>query len=210
MRGYEGRFLSPIRTVRGPEGLAVSLDQLVISTEGVFDTGWWSTDRLLTVLFGVAGVAALGIAIWQILRTRRAAEAAEVASKSTHQVLRTSDLRRALEVSLEIGRRIDAERSSSTRTVFLIHFNDWLAASHRIHALWASQAASQKPTWVGLQPLLESARGEILAARDAADDGTRWRAYDRGVLRRTLSAYADGAERAIVSGDDRMVRSNDD
>ncbi|HBX82640.1 MAG: hypothetical protein WAW82_06725 [Candidatus Lutibacillus vidarii] len=165
-------------------------------------TSWWTTDRTIGVVGGVATLLGLVIAVWQLLRTRRAAEAARAASEATTSVLRTSDLRRALEESLEVGRRVNSERGVN-RTAFQFHLNAWLTAAHRIHGLTKRGADGQTST--PFDHALEEARAEVLVARAALDDAGSWRTYDRGVLRAVLEPYADQAELLIVTGDDRLV-----
>lgn len=175
----------------------------------VWSHGWWTTDRTIGVVGGIATLLALGIAFWQLVRTRRAAEAARQASLATRRVLRTSDLRRAFEVSLEIGRRVNSEGDPGrARAPFRFHLNDWLTAAHRIRGLIDAQRTASSPTWDTLLQAMESARGEVLVAREAADTAAAWSEYRVGVLRRALITYGDAVEAAIVAGDDRLVDDN--
>jgi hypothetical protein len=55
---------------------------------------------------------------------------------------------------------------------------------------------------------MESARAEVLVAREAADAAAAWSNYKVAVLRRALVEYGDAVEAAIVAGDNRLVNDN--
>jgi FAD/FMN-containing dehydrogenase len=128
---------------------------------GALRRAWWTGDRVLVVLGLVVAVVGLCVAIWQLHRTRQAAEAAERASQATRRTLRTSDLRRAIDTSLEIARRIDVSR---VRSVLVIHLGDWLAAYQRIHALIRVARDVPNPATDDFVERMEDARGEVLVA----------------------------------------------
>jgi hypothetical protein len=163
---------------------------------------WWTADRWLVVIGLVVTAAGLGLAIWQLLRTRRAAEAAKRASEATRATLRSSDLRRAIDTSLEIGRRIDVTR---VRSVLVIHIGDWLAAYQRIHALVSTTRDLPNDVTNTVFDRMEAARGEILVARDALDSAADWNAYSRTVLRRVLADYGTAAETVLLVADESVV-----
>ncbi|KAF0834958.1 hypothetical protein C8E84_2815 [Ornithinibacter aureus] len=75
-------------------GCGVVMITLMLSSAELLDgfATWWTTDRVISIAGGVATLIGLMIAVWQLLRTRRAAEAARSAAEGTTTVLRTSDL----------------------------------------------------------------------------------------------------------------------
>lgn len=94
-----------------------------------------ATDPLLTVAGAVLGalgvILTVAFALSQLRKTRKAAEAARDASAYTRQILRTSDLRRVIVESLEVGKRINNAKAP----VVAQFVEDWLAAYQRIFAL---------------------------------------------------------------------------
>ncbi|WP_345118595.1 hypothetical protein, partial [Ornithinibacter aureus] len=112
-----------------------------------------------------------------------------------------SRLRRALEESLEVGRRISAEQTTN-RTAYRFHLGAWLTAAHRIHGLLKGETGHAATPFMHA---LEDVRAEMLVARSALDEAGSWRTYNRHVLRSVLEPYADEAEAMIVAGDNRLV-----
>lgn len=162
-----------------------------------------TADRTLAVVGLAVTVIGVAITLWQLLRTRRAAEAASRASATTRADLRTSDLRRALDASFEIGRRVDQGVGVA---VAVIHLNDWLAAYRRVRAL-AGTALPPGARDV-MVDRLEAARAEVLVARDAAHSRASWAAYRRSVLLGALADYGAAAEAFLLAADDERAREH--
>jgi hypothetical protein len=156
--------------------------------------GQWISGMLLAVV-------SLGITLWQLARTRRAAASAQRASRETRDVLRSSTLARALDASLEVGRRLDQTRR---RELIVIYLGDWLAAYQRVHALVqnrTSMAVIERSAFTGS---LERARGEVLIARHAAEAKEAWSRYSTR-MRQTLSDYGRAVETLLLAIEDEAV-----
>jgi hypothetical protein len=163
---------------------------------------WWTTDRVVAVVGLGVTLAGTTVAIWQLLRTRRAAESARAASQATRTSLRSADLRRALDTSVEIGRRLD---QTNRREQLSLYLGDWLVSYQRIYALLVR---SDGPAFARLDELvgqIEKARGEVMVARDAVATQASWAAYSRGFLRRALLDFGAAAESLLIAHEDEEV-----
>lgn len=159
---------------------------------------WLTTDRLLAVVGLAVTVLGTAVAVWQLLRTRRAAEAARTASQATRAVLRAADLRRVLDTSLELGKRLN---QSWSKDLVVLYLGDWLVGYQRVQALVRGTRGLPVDEVEALLDRIEQARGEVLVAREAAEGRRSWAGYSPGPLRRVLLDYGAAAERLLVASE---------
>lgn len=180
---------------------------------------WFLTPTAVTIAF-FATVLGIPLALWGLFRTSRSVTKARRASEQTRRVLRTADLRSAIEVALQVEERIVRVDlgSRDSATEMLEHLNTWLAVQKAIHGLMQGQLGSRPEgrlwrktpppakIWEETALNLESARADVLTARDDARDRRRWRKYDMRVLGRSLAAFGESARALLVTADDEVIR----
>lgn len=160
---------------------------------------WWTTDRIVAVVGFAVTVAGTAIAIWQLLRTRKAAESARAASQATRRSLRAADLRRTLDVSIEVGRRLD---QTNRREQITLYLGDWLVSYQRIFGLLTRGDEASRSRYETFLDRLEQTRGEVLVAREALATPASWREYSRSFLRDAMVQFGAAAESILVSQED--------
>jgi hypothetical protein len=132
--------------------------------QGSTDPGWWTSDRILAAVGLAVTVAGTAFAVWQLVRTKRAADAARAASEETKSALRAGDLRRVVEVAIVCRRRLD-EAARSTLAIRIV-LGDWVDAYVRIIPLLRDSTDVCPATKADVENQLEETKGHVFVARD--------------------------------------------
>lgn len=169
-------------------------------------TQWFDSDRLIAIVGVVLTLLGLWFAIVQVRRTRRSAESARLASEATRRSLRSADLRRSIDISLETSRRIDQTKS---RTLHETYLGDWMTAYQRIRPL-LQQSSVNTPLQASALNQLERTRGEVLIAREATSSRDNWVRYTMKNLRELLAQYNTEMEEVLIALENEDVRAHAD
>ena len=164
---------------------------------------WFTSDRILAIAGLMVTVAGTAVALWQLRRTRRAAEAARRASIATKDVLRAGDLRRLIEITTACRKRLD-EAERSTRAVRIV-LGDWLDAYARIVPLLNASADVNEANKVAASQELERSKGDVLVVRGLVEGRTIPKSLRLTHLDRSLAAYAEAMGRVLLDLEDSQV-----
>lgn len=149
---------------------------------------WLTADREIAIAGLGLTTAGFAVALWQLWRTKKAADRAVEASLATKQLLRTGDLGRLIEASLGCQRRLaESRRQASAIRIVL---SDWLEIYAKIVALLkVSNWIASETVGIASKALAE-AKGHILLAHECTGTQHNFRSVNMTRLTEALSNYA--------------------
>lgn len=143
----------------------------------------------------ILGALGFAVTLWQLHRTRSAAEAAAASSDRTKSILRTSDIRRTIAISQELVRRLLMPTNRLPIGERRMAAEDWLTIYARIHALLEAQELGVRhPSLVGV---MDDIAAELLIALAALESRAEWKTYSLAPLRALIMTYNKEAEKML-------------